>query len=317
MITEHNPHIAAGNKAENLFAIRTLGFDVPLFCVIPFSELNELLAQQGHVYTEAGVGSVQIPDEWVYAIEQYLAPATSYAVRSSTGVEDGVLASYAGQFATKLNVQGQSLKAAIKEVWRSPFQAHVGVYEAHVSKRQTIPISIIIQQCIDADVSGVVFSKDPLDAEAGTVVVNSLYGLGEGLVSGELEGDMFWMKDNVLTKQMIADKTMKLVYQKEGGLQKVSVSEQDIQQASVTKAQLKQLTKTAQSLEAYFGQAQDIEFCLKDDRLYILQSRPVTALINSSKDYLVWDNSNIIESYSGITLPLTFSFISPVYAAVY
>ncbi|MCC7030283.1 MAG: hypothetical protein IT257_08255, partial [Chitinophagaceae bacterium] len=307
MISQFNAHIETGTKAKNLFTMRELDLQVPPFCVLPHAELQNLLHDQGLPYSKEGIMAVLIPENWIDEIDALLPQVSSYAVRSSTALEDGAQLSYAGQFCSLLNVQNNQLKSAIKQVWQSPFEAHVAAYQTHTDISTSIPISIIIQECVSAEVSGVAFSCDPLNPDTETMLINSVYGLGEGLVSGQLEADQYWVRNAEISKTEIAPKTEKLIYHSSGNLQKVTVEESLIHSSSLSDSQCLELAKITKELEAHFGCAQDLEFCYAKQQLYILQSRPITALRPQTENYLVWDNSNIVESYPGITLPLTFS----------
>lgn len=315
MITTYTANTTGtGNKARHLFTLQSLGIRVPRFCVITHGELQDLLQSQSLSYTEGDIQKAAIPDSWVEQIRTYFTDCNSFAVRSSTSAEDSQDQSYAGQFSTLLNVNHDGLSQAIKEVWLSPHKQHIKAY--HGSGQASIPIAIIIQECVEAEVSGVVFTANPVTGDTGACIVNSVYGLGEGLVSGILDADMFEIGDNDTVKEVLADKDEKFVYKPGGGLGKVAVDPSITGIASIGEGQLLALRDTAKRIEAHFGAPQDIEFCIKRGQVYWLQARPITTL-NTPSDYLVWDNSNIIESYPGITLPLTFSFISPVYSAVY
>lgn len=309
---KHNTEV--GNKAKHLFLLKDWGMNVPDFCVLSFAELQDLLQAQGLNYTPSGIGRLEIPDEWISRVLQALPGCSRFAVRSSTSLEDGTQQSFAGQFSTLLNVGHEGLKTAIRAVWMSVFSAHVNAYRG--SEHSEIPVSVIVQDCIEADVSGVVFTADPITGDRSLCVVNAVYGMGEGLVSGLLDADMYYVGGQGVHKRNLADKHEALAYGPDGGLIKRSIDPGLRKPACMSDHDLMELRKTALELQTRFGTPQDIEFCIRNQRIYILQSRPVTSL-KSDSEYLVWDNSNIIESYPGITLPLTFSFISPVYSAVY
>jgi pyruvate,water dikinase len=150
-----------GNKAKHLFTLKSLGLNVPKFIVISFDDLSLLLNNNEH--NKINVSSIEIPDIWLREIEDEFPDVTSFAVRSSTEVEDSNNKSYAGQFKSKLNVQKHQLLAAIKEVWLSVFAEHIQSYNE--IDKCSIAISIIIQVCIEADRSGVLFTMNPIMGE--------------------------------------------------------------------------------------------------------------------------------------------------------
>jgi phosphohistidine swiveling domain-containing protein len=311
MISTITENINVGNKAKHLFILQSLGYNVPPFVVITYNELLELLG--GLESTPQSINQCEIPTEWINSIINALPPSQSFAVRSSTDAEDSDNKSFAGQFKSKLNVQKEQLMDAIKEVWLSVFAEHIKAYDS--VNRKEIAISIIIQVCIESDVSGVMFTMNPISNDQESVLINSTYGLGEGLVSGHLVADTFEIKNKNINAT-IAQKTQKYIYGINGDLSVIDIDKNESQKWSLSNEQINELVTKGEQLQSHFKKHQDIEFCIKDNIIYLLQSRPVTT-ITTNNDYLIWDNSNIIESYPGVTLPLTFSFISPVYSAVY
>ncbi|MDI1233551.1 MAG: PEP/pyruvate-binding domain-containing protein [bacterium] len=304
LILRNTKGIEIGNKARHLFTLIELGYHVPKLCVLPYESL----------ITIANANQLVLNDAVIEEIAVHLGVEYSYAVRSSANAEDSLGKSFAGQFSTKLNVKKEDLKMAIQAVWQSTQSNNVVAYN---TENIQIELSIIIQQCIEADVSGVVFSANPATNDKETSVVSSVYGLGEGLVSGALDADLFYVKNQKVNQMILAEKSEKFIYGQVSDIEKVNVSPEAVNVASLKESEVLEIAGIAKALEVSFNGPQDIEFCIKNSQLYLLQSRPITTLKNENTDYLIWDNSNIIESYPGISLPLTFSFISPVYAAVY
>lgn len=221
------------------------------------------------------------------------------AVRSSAIGEDGAASSYAGQLLTRLNVPPDQVAEAVTEVWASAFADHVGRYRRQRGEGEGSPApAVLIQLMIPAEAAGVAFSRDPLGGDR--VVVAACPGLGDQLVSGEVSGE-----------------TWRLTRSGE-------VVEHQGQNADLLNAdQLSLITQATLGLEEFFGAPQDVEWAWSGGRLHLLQSRPITTLAASDSPDLVgrrkilWDNSNIVESYSGVTSPLTFSFARYIYEHVY
>jgi rifampicin phosphotransferase len=154
-------------------------------------------------------------------------------------------------------------------------------------------MAVVVQQMVAATASGVAFGINPLNGNKAEKIINAIQGLGENLVSGQQNADAYRVSNNIITERKLIDVTPVL---------------SDDQILIIAD----QLTK----VENFFGQPQDIEFAFEKDTFYLLQSRPVTTTVSTEKT-IVWDNSNIVESYPGLTLPLTFSFIEKMYEAVY
>jgi pyruvate,water dikinase len=182
-----------------------------------------------------------------------------------------------------------------------------------------VNIAVIAQQMVEADISGVVFTANPLNGHRDELLINSLWGLGEGLVSGRLDADTYIIntKDKIIKKE-IAEKKQKVIYLEVGGTDYREVIPAEQKRATLSDSQLKKLKHIAIKVQDFKETPLDIEFALKGGKIFFLQARPITTLSQEKKENLkVWDNSNISESYSGVTTPLTFSFIRRAYYAVY
>lgn len=224
------------------------------------------------------------------AIQKEFEDDTQFAVRSSAVAEDGSSFSFAGQFKTILNVPTKGLVGAIQEVKDSANDIATS-YLQHADTTE-IKMAVVVQAMVDADSAGVAFGINPVTGNTKEAVINAVHGLGEELVSGALNADTYTVSESNFQKQTVSDT------------------------AVLNDAQIKKVVQTLQQLEDLYHQPQDIEFAFKDGVFYLLQSRPVTAT-QQQGEKIAWDNSNIIESYPGLTLPLTFSFIEKMYDAVY
>ena len=224
-----------------------------------------------------------------------LGPAP-YAVRSSGSSEDGTAHSFAGQFESHLHVAENQVFGKIAHVRASAETEAIRTYcREHDLPLPTAP-TVLVQRMITPTSAGVAFSADPVSGERGTTVISAVTGTGEKLVSGEADGENW----------------------KVTRLGKItSQPEQPILSTENAKA----VARLAQSCEAASGIPQDIEWAIdSEQKLWLLQSRPITTLgkIPDPQDPLrVWDNSNIAESYGGVTTPLTFSFARRIYESAY
>ena len=245
------------------------------------------------------------------------------AIRSSAVGEDDLKASFAGQMDSFLFISKQkNYIESIKKCWASIFSERALTYR-HISKLplSDIKIAVIIQKMIFGKISGVMFSVNPINNKSDEILINSTYGLGEGIVSGELNTDSFYVnKEDNLIKEEIVEKTHMITLDKDKkeGTSKVVVKKSKQNIPSLTKNQIKKLAKLGKQIEDIYRVPQDIEWTIKDNKIYILQTRPITTLPSEKTDTrIIWDNSNIIESFPGITKPLTFSFAKTAWASVF
>ncbi|MBC7429634.1 MAG: phosphoenolpyruvate synthase, partial [Bacteriovorax sp.] len=245
------------------------------------------------------------------------------SVRSSAHDEDSALHSFAGQLSSYLYISDlDKTVEAIKECWASAYSERSLHYRT-INKLDTlnIKVSVILQEMVDPDISGVLFTCNPINGKSDQVFINSVYGVGEGLVSGLLDADTYVLskKDGTVFEKNVVEKTKKLI--RDSGKQtclevEVPLNEQNAD--SLTAKYLQELHDIAVKIENFYGRPQDVEWAILDGELFILQSRPVTTGIENSRGILyMWDNSNIVESYGGLTMPLTYGFAHYVYHQVY
>ena len=216
-----------------------------------------------------------------------------YAVRSSAIDEDSGNASFAGIHRSFLNVSAVDVYEYIQEVYKSAFSDVAIQYrKANGLDTDNIKIAVIIQEMVDADFAGVAFTVNPVTNNPDELVIAVTEGLGEKLVDGSVSGSTY----------TINGKTVK-------------VKGKDI----LSKKQLESILKTVREVVGKTNRFQDIEFALRGNKPFFLQARPITVYkgIDPHKRTLLIDNANIIESYFGVTSPLTFSFAKDVYRDVY
>ena len=245
------------------------------------------------------------------------------SVRSSAHDEDSALHSFAGQLSSFLYLADfENTKNSIKECWASAYSERSLHYRTiNKLELKNIKVSVVLQEMIDPDKSGVIFTCNPINGNNDHLFINSVYGVGEGLVSGLLDADTFVLSkiDGKLIEKTIVEKNRKLVrdHQNQKCLE-VDVPHEAQSSDSLLDSELKKMQSVSARIETFYGRPQDVEWALKDGELYILQARPVTTPTENSKGLLyIWDNSNIVESYGGITMPLTFGFAHYVYHEVY
>ncbi|MFN0098012.1 MAG: PEP/pyruvate-binding domain-containing protein [Gemmatimonadaceae bacterium] len=331
-----------GGKAANLLRVEAVGLphQVPRWFAIP-AEVHQRLVLHGPTLTDADdaerrrqrVLAMDVPDEVRAAVQQELTRVrlhgVALAVRSSATIEDGAAASYAGQFETVLGVVASStddsaLWDAVRRVWSSAFGRHALAYSGGSAIGAPAPMAVVIQELVDARAAGVAFSVDPLSGDGDTAVVSAVLGLGESLVSGAQDADTWRVVGRGPSASItatIAEKTHALVRTAAGGTTRVEVAAAERSGPSLSDSEVRAVADAARALATALGAPQDVEwaFSRADGRLLIVQTRPVTATGTPvpTGEVRVWDNSNIIESYGGLTSPLTFSFARSVYEDVY
>lgn len=222
-----------------------------------------------------------------------------FAVRSSAKAEDGAQHSFAGQYSSFLNVKADDVLSNIRAVQAETHSERLEAYRKQHGIADTTAPAVIVQKMLNPRVAGVAFSADPISGSRKTVLISATAGTGERLVSGEVDGEQWrWsLRDNPICE-----------------------SRGDSGDSLLTDEEVRRVGKLAKECARHFSRPQDIEWAIEHDTLYLLQSRPITTLSNlpdPDDPVVVWDNSNIAESYPGLTSPLTFSFARHVYEHVY
>lgn len=238
--------------------------------------------------------------------------ALLYAVRSSSPEEDMEGASFAGGYTTSLGVTLDTLEAAILRAFTSSFDERVFLYKKeHGFRLDQARIAVIVQQQVDAEIAGVAFSLNPLNNCYDEVVINANHGLGESVVSGETDPDIF-IVDKVkreLIEARIGKKQTVIHLDPAGGTHKSIHTNRA--EACITPAQVMELTGLVEQVEGYYQQPVDIEWAYSAGKLFLLQARPITTYLPLPEEMLsepgqpkrLYANSTLIEQ--GIQEPLS------------
>ncbi len=202
------------------------------------------------------------------------------AVRSSATAEDTEKASFAGQQESFLNIKGiEELIEAVKKCFASLFTARSIYYRVKKGfKHEDVLNAVVVQVMIDADKSGVIFSRDPVTKKQ-EVVIEAVFGLGEGIVSGKIKPDYYivsWERE--IIKKEIANKKIAIVRDSSGQAKEVKLSEDRSKSQVLSSYEIKRLAEYAIELEEHYNVPQDIEFAIDGEGIYIVQTRPVTTL---------------------------------------
>lgn len=320
---EQRPVSSIGGKGFNLFRLKETGVNVPPFVVIPQEMMWAVIGVEAgdDEQVARAIRECEVPDELLMEIVSTFSGNGFLAVRSSSVDEDGAQFSFAGQFDSYLFVKKKDLAIYIRKVWLSAFSERVVSYRKSNGLPSGKGIAVVIQRMVNAEKAGVVFSVNPTNGRKTECLIGAVFGLGEGLVSGELDADNFVVSGTDV-HQTLADKTHRFVIKDEiqGGTALVDLPNELKNAAVLNSEEALRIAAVAKQLENAFGCPQDVEWCIENNELYIVQARPITAIkqeVPNDGEEIVWDNSNIIESYPGLSSPLTFSFIIKMYAAVY
>ncbi|HEX2092031.1 MAG TPA: PEP/pyruvate-binding domain-containing protein [Longimicrobiaceae bacterium] len=321
-----------GGKAHNLARLAATGVRVPPWVVIRAAASGHFGAREDP--SGPGTGEDALWEELKEALHAAGISSSRLAVRSSAASEDGATASFAGQFDSVLGVPADDpdrLRNAVRAVWMSAFNEHARAY----GRGGEVRMAVVLQEMVEAEVSGVAFSADPVTGRRDTAVVSAVYGLGEGLVSGELDADTFHAvardgaEDEVRATFAHKDRAVRSTEDGSTGLAPVPEELRDV--PALTDDEVRRIASTVRELERALGAPQDVEWALAPGEggsreLFVLQARPITTLgapapapapSGTTGERRIWDNSNIVESYAGVTAPLTFSFARAVYEDVY
>jgi pyruvate,water dikinase len=229
------------------------------------------------------VERITIPDDLAAAITRTLARLgehAAYAVRSSATAEDLPTASFAGQQDTYLNVLGPAaILQHVGRCWASLFSERAVIYRLRNGlDHRTVRMAVVVQQMVFPQAAGILFTADPVTSSRKVASVEAGFGLGEALVSGLVNADVYKVRDREVLAKAIATKQLAIHAAPAGGTEEQLLAPERREQPALTDAQVVRLAQLGRRIEAHFGRPQDIEWCLLDDRFQIVQSRPITTL---------------------------------------
>ncbi|MFC5213010.1 rifamycin-inactivating phosphotransferase [Streptomyces coerulescens] len=235
------------------------------------------------VQVRRAVEGTAVPDDLAAAITRALArlgERAAYAVRSSATAEDLPTASFAGQQDTYLNVVGPTaILRHISRCWASLFTERAVTYRRRNGlDHRTVHMAVVVQRMVFPRASGILFTADPVTGHRKVATVDAGFGLGEALVSGLVNPDVFKVRDGEVVARTIAAKQRALQAAPTGGTREVAIDPRRQEQPALTDGQVVELVRLGRRIEAHFGRPQDVEWCLVDDGFQIVQSRPITTL---------------------------------------
>ncbi len=289
------PPMEVGAKAASLAEMLNKGFPVPSGWVVTekafqfFCSFNAISCDTPkRAFLEVRKG--KFPQDLAQMIIETVHSSfsgNSFAVRSSSAAEDGVVYSMAGQFDTLLHVDRHDLLDAIKKCWASRFGQPVMAYLKQRKSRERPSMGVILQKQITPRFSGVLFTLNPVDKSTDRLPVEWVKGLGEKLVSGKV----------------VPERT---------SLHRASAALPDNLPAELL-GPLRSLRNFALAAEELFGQPIDMEWCCDREELYILQARPITGIFGL--DEIAWTNTNMAENFPMPLAPFAWSVIDAFYTA--
>jgi pyruvate,water dikinase len=203
-----------------------------------------------------------------------------YAVRSSATAEDLPTASFAGQQDTYLNVVGENnLLDAVRRCWASLFTDRAIAYRTKNGfDHHSVFLSVVVQRMVNPNISGIMFTADPVNGNRLVTSIDASFGLGEALVSGQVTADLYKVKNNEMISKKISNKKVMIVSLEDGGTEQREIPEEKQNMQVLTDKEIKELAVLGKQIEKHFGIPQDIEFCIEDGKIFVVQSRPITSL---------------------------------------
>lgn len=347
--TSHFVQLKGGGKAFNLYLLQKNKINVPAWIclstdffehfIFPISETiknflqayikGELDAKSASFKIEQTILNHSFSKEIITEITAafHSLNSQSISVRSSALDEDSGAHSFAGQLSSFLFINSiEGTLESVKKCFASGFSERSLVYrKENKLDLENIKVAVILQKMIKAEKAGVIFTHSPhspfTKGHKSPVIINSVYGSGEGFVSGLLDPDTYYIeKESKEIISNIVSKPKELNLSSSGSdlfkEQDVPLDKQEI--SSLREVEIRELFEISLVIENIYQRPQDIEWAISNGQIYILQARPITNQFHFSHgDLYIWDNSNIVESYGGLTLPLTFSFAHFVYHQVY
>ncbi|MDR8410325.1 PEP-utilizing enzyme [Nonomuraea sp. 3-1Str] len=238
------------------------------------------------------------------------------AVRSSATAEDLPDMSFAGQQDTYLGVERDGLLDAVRRCWASLWNERAIAYREHNGvPHDDVALAVVVQELVDADAAGVMFTADPVTGARGTTVVNASWGLGEAVVGGQVTPDTIAVSDGAVTGTRIGDKAVMTV-RAPGGTREEPVPAELRRRPVLDDGQAVRLAELGARIQDLYGTPMDVEWARSGGAFLILQARPVTGLApeveewnDSLKADHLWTAGNLGEAIPDVMTPATWSFV--------
>jgi phosphoenolpyruvate synthase/pyruvate phosphate dikinase len=229
------------------------------------------------------IEGVAVPEDINEEVTRYLSmfgEKHAYAVRSSATAEDLPTASFAGQQDTYLNIIGkEEILRHIGKCWASLFTERAVTYRLqHGFDHRKVLLSVVVQKMIFPQAAGILFTADPVTSNRKVLSIDAGFGLGEALVAGLVNADHYKVRNGKVIDKKISTKKSAIYALQAGGTKEQEIEPERQNRQALTDERILRLARLGRTIEQHFAHPQDIEWCLADDRFYIVQSRPITTL---------------------------------------
>ncbi|MFI7421122.1 PEP/pyruvate-binding domain-containing protein [Nonomuraea sp. NPDC049684] len=314
----------AGGKGASLARLARAGLPVPGGFVVTTQAYRSFVAAFGDEIANGGdpgalFAAHEIPAglaEAVRAAHAALGDDVAVAVRSSATAEDLPELSFAGQQDTFLNIRADGLLDAVRRCWASLWNPRAVAYrERNGVPHDDVALAVVVQELVDADAAGIMFTADPVTGARDEIVVNASWGLGEAVVGGQVTPDTIILSGGRVTGSRVADKTVMTV-RTAGGTREEPVPAELRRAPVLDPAQAVELAALGERVQALYGMPMDVEWARRDGTFAILQARPITGLKpqveewnDSLKGDYLWTAGNLGEAIPDVMTPATWSFV--------
>ena len=204
------------------------------------------------------------------------------AVRSSATAEDSKIDSWAGELESYLNTTEENLLARVRDCWTSLFTPRAIFYRyARKLEKKKISIAVVVQKMIESEVAGVAFSVHPITKDYNQMIIEAGWGLGESIVLGKITPDSYVIdKDKEKIVDLNVSEQEKMIMRRgdEGGVEEVSVPADKQNKQKLAAEKIIELAQIVKKVEKHYSSPQDVEWALAEDKLYVVQARPITTL---------------------------------------
>lgn len=320
----------AGGKGASLAALARAGLPVPggfhitteayRAFVADFREETLAAAAAGDAGRIAALfAGREVPEPiaaQIRAAHAALGDDVPVAVRSSATAEDLPGMSFAGQQDTFLNVTADGLLDAVKRCWASLWNARAIAYrEQNGVPHDDVALAVVVQELVDADAAGVMFTADPVTGARDRTVINASWGLGEAVVGGQVTPDTLVVSDDAVVEERTGDKTVMTV-RVPGGTREEPVPDHMRRVPVLTGTQALELAELGARIQALYGTPTDVEWVRRAGAFAVVQARPITGSAprveewnDSLKGDYLWTSGNLGEAIPDVMTPATWSFV--------